>query len=110
MAAAAGSAGGAAGSLGFEDAAFAPPDNWRVLGDVAQWLLHHLEDHYTLYGEWSGVRSARKHIGWCVHGLPGHAAFRAHMNTLGDAATQQRAVREYFARLADDHELLPQAA
>jgi tRNA-dihydrouridine synthase B len=86
---------------------FLPPP---PVGDVAEWLLHHLEDHYALYGEWSGVRSARKHIGWYVHGLPGHAAFRAHMNTLGDAAAQQRAVREYFARLADHHDLLPQAA
>lgn len=27
----------AAGSLGFDDAAFAPADDWRVLGDVQQW-------------------------------------------------------------------------
>ena len=28
------------------------------------WLLEHLHDHYALYGEFTGVRSARKHIGW----------------------------------------------
>lgn len=27
----------AAGSIGFDDAAFAPADDWRVLGDVQQW-------------------------------------------------------------------------
>ncbi|HEV7856872.1 MAG TPA: tRNA dihydrouridine synthase DusB, partial [Herminiimonas sp.] len=27
------------------------------------WLLEHLHDHYGLYGEFTGVRSARKHIG-----------------------------------------------
>jgi len=27
----------AAGALGFDDAAFGPVDDWRVLGDVQQW-------------------------------------------------------------------------
>jgi tRNA-dihydrouridine synthase len=41
----------------------------------ARWLLEHLHDHYALYGERTGVRSARKHIGWAVRaarrrGLP----------------------------------------
>jgi tRNA-dihydrouridine synthase B len=31
-------------------------------------LLEHLHDHYSLYGEYTGVRSARKHIGWYLHG------------------------------------------
>jgi tRNA-dihydrouridine synthase B len=37
----------------------------------------HLLDHYALYGEATGVRSARKHIGWAVKALPGGEAFRA---------------------------------
>ena len=45
----------------------APP---RV-AEVKGWLLEHLDDHYRLYGEYAGVRSARKHIGWTVRGLPG---------------------------------------
>ncbi len=35
------------------------------------WLLEHLVDHYSLYGEHAGVRTARKHLGWAVHDLPG---------------------------------------
>ena len=27
-------------------------------------LLEHLDDHYRFYGEHTGVRTARKHIGW----------------------------------------------
>jgi hypothetical protein len=27
----------AAGAVGFDDAAFGPVDDWRVLGDVQQW-------------------------------------------------------------------------
>jgi tRNA-dihydrouridine synthase B len=75
--------------------------------DVRRWLTEHLLDHYSLYGEGLGVRTARKHIGWAVHALPGGAAFRAQMNLLNDAQAQWRAVDHYFAALADAHERLP---
>ena len=66
------------------------------------WLIEHLHDHYGLYGEYAGVRSARKHIGWAVRPLPGGEAFRARMNLLD-------AVGEWFDELADAHHLLPTA-
>nr|WP_316643796.1 tRNA dihydrouridine synthase DusB [uncultured Roseateles sp.] len=71
------------------------------------WLLEHLEDHYTLYGERSGVRTARKHIGWAVRALPGGEDFRSHMNTLESCDTQIRAVADWFEALAQAHERLP---
>jgi tRNA-dihydrouridine synthase B len=77
--------------------------------EVQSWLLAHLHDHYALYGEHTGVRSARKHIGWAVRALPGGEAFRAVMNTLDDARAQLAAVTGYFDRLADTHRLLPAA-
>ncbi len=75
--------------------------------DVQQWLLAHLDDHYGLYGEFAGVRTARKHIGWAVRALPGGEAFRAHMNTLDSCETQVRAVQDFFDQLATDHHRLP---
>ena len=78
--------------------------------EVRQWLLAHLQDHYALYGEHIGVRSARKHIGWAVRALPGGEAFRAAMNTLDCSDSQVRAVSTFFDELAQDHPLLPQAA
>ena len=78
--------------------------------EVRQWLLEHLEDHYALYGEAVGVRTARKHIGWAVRALPGGEAFRAAMNTLDDTAAQVRAVATFFDALAEIHPSLPQAA
>jgi tRNA-dihydrouridine synthase B len=75
--------------------------------DVCRWLLAHLHDHYALYGEFTGVRSARKHIGWAVGALPGGATFRALMNTLDTAALQVQAVSTFFDALADRHALLP---
>ena len=69
----------------------------------ARWLLEHLHDHYALYGEYSGVRSARKHIGWAVRALPGGEAFRAVMNTLDSCDAQIAAVATFFDELAERH-------
>jgi tRNA-dihydrouridine synthase B len=77
--------------------------------EVRRALLAHLQDHYGLYGEFTGVRSARKHIGWYVRDLPGGAAFRARMNGIDSAALQWQAVADYFEELADGHERLPLA-
>jgi len=74
------------------------------------WLLEHLDDHYGLYGRddaGSGVRSARKHIGWAVRALPGGDEFRARMNRLESCEAQVRAVTDWFDELADRHHLLP---
>ncbi len=78
--------------------------------DVQAWLTEHLHAHYALYGERTGVRSARKHIGWAVKALPGGPGFRDHMNTLDDCRSQVQAVTDYFDGLADQHLLLPQSA
>ena len=75
--------------------------------DVRQWLTEHLQDHYGLYGEPAGVRTARKHIGWAVRALPGGEAFRAAMNTLDGCEAQFAAVDTFFARLAQTHPVLP---
>ena len=75
--------------------------------DVQRWLTAHLHEHYALYGETTGVRSARKHIGWAVRVLPGGEAFRAAMNTIDDCRLQLDAVRGFFDQLADRHLRLP---
>jgi tRNA-dihydrouridine synthase B len=78
--------------------------------DVREWLLEHLLDHYALYGEHLGVRTARKHIGWAVRALPGGEAFRAAMNTLDRCEAQVRAVSTFFDELGASHPQLPAAA
>ncbi len=75
--------------------------------DVRRWLLEHLNDHYALHGESSGVRSARKHIGWAVRALPGGEAFRAVMNTLDTCDAQIAAVATWFDELGQRHARLP---
>ena len=81
--------------------------------EVAQaknWLVEHLHDHYSLYGELTGVRSARKHIGWAGRGLPGGEDFRSAMNRHESSGEQVRALSDWFDRLGDAHERLPIAA
>ena len=77
--------------------------------EVQRWLTEHLHQHYGLYGEHIGVRSARKHIGWAVRALPGGEVFRAQMNLIDESNAQLRAVQAYFEGLADAYFLLPQA-
>ena len=83
----------------------APP----LVSEVRRLLLEHLQDHYALYGEFTGVRSARKHIGWYVKALPGGAAFRAQMNLIDSCEEQVAAVAGFFDQLADGSDRIPVA-
>jgi tRNA-dihydrouridine synthase B len=83
----------------------APP----LVAEVRRLLLGHLQDHYGLYGEFTGVRSARKHIGWYVKSLPGGSAFRARMNSIEDSAGQLQAVAAFFDELGSMMDRMPAA-
>jgi tRNA-dihydrouridine synthase B len=43
------------------------------LDEIRQVLTEHLTDHYAFYGDHSGVRIARKHIGWYIDGWTAQA-------------------------------------
>jgi tRNA-dihydrouridine synthase B len=78
-----------------------------LVAEVRRLLLDHLQDHYQLYGEASGVRSARKHIGWYVRGLPGGEDFRQYINTIADSRVQWEAVAGFFDALGERMDRLP---
>lgn len=84
----------------------APP----LVAEVRRLLLDHLHDHYSLYGELTGVRSARKHIAWYLRALPGGEAFRQHINTIEDSATQWQAVADFLDALGTQMDRMPAAA
>lgn len=81
----------------------APP----LVAEVKRLLVDHLLDHYALYGEFTGVRTARKHIGWYVKTLPGGAAFRDRMNALEDGTAQLQAVSHFFETLGEQMDRIP---
>ncbi|ALN56406.1 tRNA dihydrouridine synthase DusB [Lysobacter enzymogenes] len=73
----------------------APPS----LAQVREILLGHLEHLHAFYGEVSGVRIARKHLGWYAKDRPENAAFRAVVNRAESAEQQLRLTRDYFDAL-----------
>ena len=68
--------------------------------EIHRVLIAHLDDLYEFYGEYTGVRVARKHISWYTKGLAGSAAFRHAMNQLETRREQLEAVNGFFAQLA----------
>ncbi len=70
------------------------------VAEIHRVLVAHLHDLYGFYGEYTGVRVARKHISWYTKGLAGSAAFRHAMNQLESSAAQLTAVDEFFGELA----------
>ena len=68
--------------------------------EVAAILLGHLEHLYAFYGEFAGVRIARKHLGWYAKDRPENAAFRQVVNRAETATEQLRLTRDYFDALA----------
>ena len=81
----------------------APP----LVSEVKRLLVEHLYDHYALYDTFIGVRSARKHIGWYVKGLPGGEAFRIAMNAIDDCDSQVRAVEQFLDGLNQTMDRIP---
>ncbi|HKF93954.1 MAG TPA: tRNA dihydrouridine synthase DusB, partial [Gammaproteobacteria bacterium] len=68
--------------------------------EIHRVLINHLQELYSFYGEYSGLRIARKHISWYTKGLVGSASFRHAMNQLQAVDEQLAAVNEFFSQLA----------
>ncbi|MDH5785410.1 MAG: tRNA dihydrouridine synthase DusB [Chromatiales bacterium] len=68
-------------------------------------LLGHLGNLYDFYGEYTGVRMARKHISWYSKGQRHGANFRQAVNRTEGSEEQYRMVEEFFAQLIDSREL-----
>ena len=64
-------------------------------------LLRHYDAMLTHYGRETGVRMARKHIGWYSKGLPGSAEFRSDINRCGDADEVMRKIAQFYDPIVD---------
>jgi tRNA-dihydrouridine synthase B len=67
-----------------------------LVAEVRLLMGDHLRAHHAFYGEFLGVRTARKHIGWYVRDLPDGEQFRQQMNLLESTAEQLLAVDQFF--------------
>ena len=84
----------------------APPAPAEVLSV----LREHLERLYAHYGEFMGVRIARKHLSWYCRARPGGDAFWKRVNRVESADVQLTMTCEFLAALGDAAEPLERAA
>ena len=70
-------------------------------GEIHAIASRHLMELHAFYGEFKGVRIARKHIGWYLAGLSGGVEFRHVMNAIEESGRQIAALDLFFARLID---------
>ncbi len=76
-----------------------------ALHEIRDTLLAHLQALYHFYGEYTGVRMARKHICWYSKAQPHGAAFRQAVNRMETRAEQLAATRDFFDQLITREEL-----
>lgn len=69
------------------------------LTEVRDIMLEHLHNLYEFYGEYTGVRIARKHISWYSKGQRHGAAFRQSINRVETLDEQLRKTKEFFDHL-----------
>lgn len=67
--------------------------------EISVILCGHLGNLYAFYGEYTGVRVARKHIAWYSKGQRDGNVFRQQVNAIESARAQLEFVQNYFARL-----------
>ena len=68
------------------------PDNKQKL----EIILKHFEDILELYGEQTGCKLARKHIGWYSAGYKSSAEFRNSINKTEDSKQVKQKLTEFF--------------
>jgi tRNA-dihydrouridine synthase B len=61
----------------------------------------HYVDMLEHYGRVSGMRIARKHVGWYTKGLPKSAEFRAAVNHIPDPDDVLAKIDEFYKALCD---------
>ena len=72
-----------------------PPD----VSEVREVLLDHLQEIYDFYGEYTGVRTARKHIAWYSKGYFSSNDFRRKIMLVESSAEQHAMVDHYLAMI-----------
>ena len=71
------------------------------LADQFAIVTRHYEDMLSHYGVETGVRMARKHLGWYSKGLPGSAEFRSAVNRVSDPLEVKRMLTEFYLPAID---------
>ncbi len=72
--------------------------------EIRAMLIGHMLNLYDFYGEYTGVRMARKHISWYSKGQRSGAIFRDEVNRSESAEEQMQMVHDFFDRVIAEQE------
>ena len=75
------------------------------LEEIRSVMKNHLSNLYEFYGEFTGVRVARKHIAWYSKGQIGGPVFRQRINQTESSAEQLCLTDRFFDGLVENAEL-----
>lgn len=79
----------------------APP----TLSELQALMLTHLEQLYLFYGDYLGLRIARKHVGWYLASLPNAQQARKQFNGLQTPTEQREQIVAFFKRLNNGEDI-----
>ena len=75
------------------------------IAQIRELMMEHIQALYEFYGEYTGVRVARKHISWYSKGQPDGGAFRNEVNRVDSVERQLQIINAYFDQLEDHAEI-----
>lgn len=64
--------------------------------EVSTTVINHVKRLHQFYGDYQGVRIARKHVGWYMNERPQGKEFRQQFNRIEHAEEQLDALQQYF--------------
>jgi tRNA-dihydrouridine synthase B len=69
--------------------------------EIRSLLFEHVKELHQFYGEFMGVRIARKHVAWYLQTQDQTKEFRYHFNALEHASEQLEALNDFFDNLTN---------
>ena len=70
-----------------------------TMNEIRSILIEHVQDLHNFYGEFMGVRFARKHVAWYMQTHESGKVFRSSFNALESGVAQLEALNMYFDNL-----------
>ena len=71
----------------------------KSIDEVEQIVLTHLEELYQFYGEYKGLRIARKHVNWYTKNYADSDQFRRLFSVLSNSCEQVKTLKAFFSQI-----------
>ena len=75
------------------------------LSEIESLMTEHVSELHKFYGEFMGVRIARKHVGWYIQSLPASTCVRQTFNRIEHPAEQLLSIHQIFEELQKKEEI-----